>query len=135
VILPLHPRTRKLLQQFNLEHHLSSLTVVDPLPFLDMVALEQAAKVILTDSGGVQKEAFFYRVPCITMRDETEWVETVDLGWNQLVGACRENILEAYTTFAKKTPKESASPYGDGHASEHIINHLVANSGSLSKHV
>ncbi|MDT9106017.1 UDP-N-acetylglucosamine 2-epimerase, partial [Escherichia coli] len=83
-----------------LAHELKALHVLDPLPFLDMVALEQAASVILTDSGGVQKEAFFYRVPCITMRDETEWLETVELGWNQLAGADRSRILEAYNTFS-----------------------------------
>lgn len=96
VVLPLHPRTRKLLQSHKLAHYLDSLKVVEPLPFLDMVALEQAAKVILTDSGGVQKEAYFYRVPCITMRDETEWVETVALGWNQLVGASSRAIFTAF---------------------------------------
>lgn len=121
VVLPLHPRTRKLLQQFGLEHHLGALIVVDPLPFLDMVALEQAAKVILTDSGGVQKEAFFYQVPCITMRDETEWVETVKLGWNRLVGASRETILEAYAAMATHTPKAGGEPYGDGRAAERIL--------------
>nr|WP_298113632.1 UDP-N-acetylglucosamine 2-epimerase (non-hydrolyzing) [uncultured Pseudomonas sp.] len=121
VILPLHPRTRKLLQQFGLEHYLEALTVVEPLPFLDMVALEQAAQIILTDSGGVQKEAFFYGVPCITMRDETEWVETVNLGWNHLVGASRETILETYVAFAAGTPEMGGQPYGDGHAAERIL--------------
>lgn len=121
VVLPLHPRTRKLLQQFGLEHHLGALIVVDPLPFLDMVALEQAAKVILTDSGGVQKEAFFYQVPCITMRDETEWVETVELGWNCLVGSSRSMILDAYAVMSTRKPKASGEPYGDGSAAERIL--------------
>jgi UDP-GlcNAc3NAcA epimerase len=121
VVLPLHPRTRKLLQQFGLEHHLGTLIVVDPLPFLDMVALEQAAKMILTDSGGVQKEAFFYQVPCITMRDETEWVETVELGWNRVVGASREAILAAYAAMATNTPEAGGKPYGEGRAAERIL--------------
>jgi len=126
VVLPLHPRTRKLLQQFGLEHYLAALTVVEPLSFLDMVALEQAAKVILTDSGGVQKEAFFYHVPCITMRDETEWVETVELGWNRLVGAERARILEAYAALAAGSADVSGRPYGDGRAAKHILALLMA---------
>lgn len=125
VVLPLHPRTRKLLQQFGLEQYLDALTVVEPLSFLDMVALEQAAKVILTDSGGVQKEAFFYRVPCITMRDETEWVETVELGWNRLVGASKSKILEAYSALSASVPSAQGTPYGNGAASSLIIQKLL----------
>lgn len=125
VVLPLHPRTRKLLQQFGLERHLAPLTVVEPLSFLDMVALEQAARVILTDSGGVQKEAFFYRVPCITMRDETEWVETIELGWNQLVGASSERIIGAYKCIADGRTGELSAPYGSGFASRLIVEELL----------
>lgn len=124
VVLPLHPRTRKLLQNHKLEHYLESLLVVEPLPFLDMVALEQAAKVIFTDSGGVQKEAFFYEVPCITMRDETEWVETVELGWNQLVGACPKAILAAYAQSGEGA-RVRAAPYGQGNASARILAQLL----------
>ncbi|MBX8539426.1 UDP-N-acetylglucosamine 2-epimerase (non-hydrolyzing) [Pseudomonas cichorii] len=119
VVLPLHPRTRKLLQDHGLEHHLSSLKVVDPLPFLDMVALEQSANVILTDSGGVQKEAYFYGVPCITLRDETEWVETVNLGFNQLVGASRSAINAAMNN--RSVPEKQADVYGNGNASAQIV--------------
>ncbi|WP_415033121.1 non-hydrolyzing UDP-N-acetylglucosamine 2-epimerase [Azonexus sp.] len=125
VVLPLHPRTRKLLQQFGLERHLTALTVVEPLPFLDMVALEQAARVILTDSGGVQKEAFFYRVPCITLRDETEWVETLVSGRNQLVGADSLRILSAYQQRLQFAPNAGVTPYGDGFASKKIIENLM----------
>lgn len=124
VVLPLHPRTRKLLQQFGLEHHLAALTVVDPLPFLDMVALEQAAQVILTDSGGVQKEAFFYKVPCITMRDETEWVETIESGWNRLVGASREMIINAFKSLNDGSERSAVQPYGLGNSSELILKKL-----------
>lgn len=126
VVLPLHPRTRKLLQQFGLERHLAVLTVVEPLPFLDMVALEQAARVILTDSGGVQKEAFFYRVPCITMRDETEWVETVESGWNRLVGADFNLIVDAVDIALSGSVIDMRfSPYGDGRAAEKIFKYLA----------
>ncbi|AUM71938.1 non-hydrolyzing UDP-N-acetylglucosamine 2-epimerase [Pseudomonas fluorescens] len=119
VVLPLHPRTRNLLKTHGLEHHLSAIKVVDPLPFLDMVALEQAANVILTDSGGVQKEAYFYRVPCITLRDETEWVETVELGFNQLVGANRSAMNIAMDN--RSIPDGQADVYGDGTAAARIV--------------
>ncbi len=122
VVLPLHPRTRKLIADNGLDERLRSVIVTDPIPFLDMVALEQAARVILTDSGGVQKEAFFYGVPCVTMRDETEWVETVELGWNRLVGASAEAIVAAVSevTLAVPTVPE-ASPYGQGDSARKIV--------------
>ncbi|RFO98798.1 UDP-N-acetylglucosamine 2-epimerase (non-hydrolyzing) [Rhodoferax lacus] len=122
VVLPLHPRTRKLIGDYGMAALLARITVTEPLPFLDMVALEQASRVILTDSGGVQKEAFFYGIPCITMRDETEWVETVDLGWNQLVGACTEAILIATNEIMQNPPNGVATkPYGTGNAANDIL--------------
>jgi UDP-GlcNAc3NAcA epimerase len=122
VVLPIHPRTRKLLADSGLDKNLGNVKVVDPVPFLDMVALEQAAKVILTDSGGVQKEAFFYGVPCITMRDETEWVETVDLGWNRLVGASKTAILSAVDSAKNRSCFDHEhSPYGDGSSAFKIV--------------
>lgn len=125
VVLPLHPRTRKLVGEYGLAHHLAALIVTEPLPFLDMVALEQAARVTLTDSGGVQKEAFFYGVPCITMRDETEWVETVDLGWNRLVGASSTLIISAVNEIMQSSREVvNSTPYGEGRAANDIIAHL-----------
>ncbi|MEZ5659089.1 MAG: UDP-N-acetylglucosamine 2-epimerase (non-hydrolyzing) [Burkholderiaceae bacterium] len=123
LVLPLHPRTRKLVGERGLNDALSRVIVTEPLSFLDMVALEQAAAVIVTDSGGVQKEAYFYEVPCVTMRDETEWVETVDLGWNQVVGADRERIVRAVAQAAPG--RRDQSPYGDGRASARIIEALL----------
>lgn len=128
VVLPLHPRTRKLIHAFGLESNLTKLLITDPLPFLDMMALEQSAKIILTDSGGVQKEAFFYGTPCITMRDETEWVETVQMGWNCLTGANTARIIQAFNNFSITAPSPPISaPYGTGQASslimERILNH------------
>jgi UDP-GlcNAc3NAcA epimerase len=122
VILPLHPRTRKLADDHKLGSYLTRLTVVEPLPFLDMVALEQAARLILTDSGGVQKEAFFYQVPCITMRDETEWVETVESGWNCLVGADSARIGAAVEELIRGgINRKAVAPYGDGNAAGRIL--------------
>jgi len=126
VVLPLHPRTRKLIGEYDLSQQLSPLVVIEPLPFLDMVALEQAARVILTDSGGVQKEAFFYGVPCITMRDETEWVETVDLGWNRLVGASSTSIVAAALEIIQSCPDVmNLTPYGRGRAANEILARLA----------
>lgn len=122
VVLPLHPRTRKLIDDYGFSTRLAKITITAPLPFLDMVALEQTARVILTDSGGVQKEAFFYGVPCVTMRDETEWVETVDLGCNQLVGASEESIFSAVKVILNSPPKVvTAQPYGTGQAASAVV--------------
>jgi len=126
VVLPLHPRTRKLVIENGLGHLLQPLKITEPLPFLDMVALEQSARLILTDSGGVQKEAFFYGVPCITMRDETEWVETVELGMNQLVGASKVGIQKAvFEVMGGNVSTPDERPYGDGLASQKIAQFLI----------
>ncbi len=127
VVLPLHPRTKKLLSDVGSSERLGKVKIVDPLPFLDMIALEQGARLILTDSGGVQKEAFFYGVPCITMRDETEWVETIELGWNRLVGASAAAIDSAVAECLRNSPRNVLSfPYGDGHAAEKIVARILA---------
>ncbi|TXH02106.1 MAG: UDP-N-acetylglucosamine 2-epimerase (non-hydrolyzing) [Candidatus Moraniibacteriota bacterium] len=124
IVLPLHPRTRKYLNDSGLIAQLGERVIlVDPLPFLDMVRLEQSAQVIFTDSGGVQKEAYFYNVPCITLRDETEWIETVESGWNTLVGADQQKIVQAFECLNR--PNLSSQVYGDGKASEKIVNALV----------
>lgn len=123
VVLPLHPRTRKLLAETNMDNKLDGVLITAPLPFLDMVALEQAAKVILTDSGGVQKEAFFYGVPCVTMRDETEWTETIESGWNVLVGANTGQIVNAVMNAKEGTL--GIAPYGSGGASADIVRALI----------
>lgn len=124
VLLPLHPRTRNILTTRGLAPALGRVQVVEPLSFMDMIRLEQSARVVLTDSGGVQKEAFFYQVPCVTMRDETEWTETVDLGWNRLVGADRARIVDAVLS-ARRPADAGARPYGDGAASRAIVEQLL----------
>lgn len=125
VVLPLHPRTKKYITDLNLLQDISNdIILTEPLSFLDMVRLEQSAKLILTDSGGVQKEAFFYNVPCITLRDETEWVETVDSGWNVLAGANFERIMSAFAGLKK--PSGVVDVYGDGTASRKILDILMS---------
>lgn len=124
VVLPLHPRTRRLLSDGGLMPLLGRVRLVDPLSFMEMLALEQSARVVITDSGGVQKEAFFYGVPCVTMRDETEWVETVQLQWNRLVGASRNLIASAAISAVPGV--SGFSPYGDGRAGLRIVETILA---------
>jgi len=149
VILPLHPRTKKILertsnrQTSNIEHrtlnieHSSSveprtlnfehpcLRLIDPLGYFDIIALEKSARMLLTDSGGMQKEAYWLKVPCVTLRDETEWVETVASGWNILTGADRNRIVTAVQNFTP--PKDHPPLYGGGQAAEKILSILCQN--------
>lgn len=94
IVFPVHPRTRKQLGQVSFKNH-ERLLLIDPVPYLDMVRLESMAQALVTDSGGIQKEAYWLGVPCITLREETEWVETVERGWNRLVGTHPESIVNA----------------------------------------
>ncbi|KFZ39566.1 MULTISPECIES: non-hydrolyzing UDP-N-acetylglucosamine 2-epimerase [Thermoactinomyces] len=122
-VLPLHPRTRGKLKEYGFAIQNDRVQCIEPVGYLDMLQLEVNAKKILTDSGGVQKEAMFARVPCITMRDETEWTETVELGANRLVGADSRKILEAVEQF--EVDFDQVEPvFGDGHAAEKILEQL-----------
>lgn len=108
VVLPLHQRTKKIIAKEGLQSQFTnhqSLIIIDPVPYFDIIKLEANAKVILTDSGGMQKEAMWLKVPCITMRDETEWVETVENGWNKVAGASSDKILIAYQRSLQETHK------------------------------
>ncbi|MBO6853869.1 MAG: UDP-N-acetylglucosamine 2-epimerase (non-hydrolyzing) [Marivivens sp.] len=125
VALPLHPRTRGRLQNAGLGAALERLTLLEPLGYLDMVVLEKNAALIATDSGGVQKEAFFHGVPCVTLRDETEWVELVDAGWNRLVPPLSVNAVSSAVHEALGSKGKAVAPYGDGNASAQIIASLV----------
>lgn len=121
IIFPVHPRTLKYLKLYDLMHklqHAQNIKFLEPLSFLDMIVLEKNAAKVITDSGGVQKEAYFYQIPCITLRDETEWVETVEDGWNVIVGAEYEKILAAITNFEPKGSQRGH--YGNGKASEKL---------------
>jgi len=127
VVLPLHPRTAKNITAWGLMEKLrgsNNVKVLEPLDFLSFTAMERNAKKIMTDSGGVQKEAYFWGVPCVTVRDETEWTETLEGGWNVLTGANLERILEA---LARPRPvNERTVVYGDAHVSSRIVTEIEA---------
>ncbi len=122
VLWPLHPRTRGVLRSVDLLALAESqVKVVEPLGYLDMVFAERHAAVIATDSGGVQKEAFFHGVPCVTLRGETEWVELVSAGWNRLVPPTDAEHVADMILAARGTRGEAVEPYGNGHAAEKIV--------------
>jgi UDP-GlcNAc3NAcA epimerase len=118
VILPIHPRTRHKIKESGLADEVKPVEIIDPVSFLDMVRLEQASGLILTDSGGVQKEAYFHGVPCVTLREQTEWEETIDQGWNKLVGANENEIVSAAATASCGRP---IPEYGNGSAAFEIL--------------
>lgn len=123
VVLPLHPRTEKYLKQYGLYDDVKSkLTLIEPIGYLDMLHLTRDAKCVLTDSGGLQKEAYFAKTPCVTLRDETEWVELVEHGWNHLAPpTSSEAILAVVGQCTKQLPQHDLKLYGDGFASEKIV--------------
>ena len=126
LVVPLHPRTQKILSEIDPKIRQNrDVRIIEPVGYLDMIALEADARAILTDSGGVQKEAYFANVPCITFRDETEWVETVDAGWNFISGSDATKIIEHYTRVIASPPSDHPDLYGDGRASWHVLDGLA----------
>lgn len=123
VVLPLHPRTKKKLADFNLAAA-PNIRIIDPVGYVDMLQLLQSSRIALTDSGGLQKEAYYVGVPCVTLREETEWVETVASGWNRLAGRDRSRILRAVNE-AMQSPPSRPNLYGDGGAALQIANILA----------
>ena len=121
VVFPVHPRTRAALAEMGTEVP-DNVLVIDPVGYLQMLVLEENAELILTDSGGVQKEAYFAGRPCVTLRDRTEWTETVDTGWNVLVGTDPACIARAMREFRPTGPRPQL--FGDGHAAERIVRAL-----------
>ncbi|MDO8963154.1 MAG: UDP-N-acetylglucosamine 2-epimerase (non-hydrolyzing) [Coriobacteriia bacterium] len=122
VIWPVHPRTAKNLAAFGLDARIAAagtIRAVTPISYREMVGLLSNAAALLTDSGGMQKEAYFFGIPCVTMRDETEWVETVESGWNVLVGADATAIVEAVR--GRTIPSERPEVYGTGHAADAVV--------------
>lgn len=125
VILPLHPRTKKILESLQLNIH--NLTIIDPVGYLEMVWLIYNCSLVMTDSGGLQKEAYFFEKPCITLRDETEWVELIECGANTLAGADKGKILEAYNNHSVFDSQHSPLDlYGGGKASKNIVKELLS---------
>ncbi len=122
VILPLHPRTKKMIKAYRLFSKTQRIKLIDPVSYLDMLELERNAKAILTDSGGVQKEAYWFRIPCFTLREETEWVETIESGWNILVGSETEPIVkQVRQRMERRSIRLGKGVFGDGKASERIV--------------
>lgn len=136
VVLPLHPRTRKMLDtQLTPElldriHHTDRLKIIHPASFFEIIRLEKNARVVMTDSGGVQKEAFFFETPCVILRPETEWVEIVEAGAGIIADADYQRIVEAYQAISDKTVT-FPQLFGDGHASEKILTEIMRYLASL----
>jgi UDP-N-acetylglucosamine 2-epimerase len=123
VIFPAHPRTRKAIATLG-ERKYGNLRFIDPTSYLDMIALIAGSRIVLTDSGGIQKEAFFLHVPCVTLRSETEWMETVECGWNVVAGTSGNEILDGVRRVLEMERKEGIPLFGAGDASEKIVSFL-----------
>jgi UDP-N-acetylglucosamine 2-epimerase len=127
IIFPIHPRTANRLREFNLPLKQSNIKPIEPVGYIDMLKLLKHARLVLTDSGGLQKEAFWSQTPCVTLRDSTEWLETVEAGVNQIVGAKPKQIAQAikeieekYEDIKEKFTK-TTNPFGDGRAAKRIV--------------
>ena len=129
IVFPVHPRTRQRIAElggaFNVECTTCNVRMIEPVGYLDMLVLEQNARLILTDSGGIQKEAYFFAVPCVTLRLETEWVETLETGYNVLVGADRERIVAAVNRRVWPYDTPPTRVFGSGKAADGIVIRLV----------
>ncbi len=128
VVFPLHPRTRDRLTEMGFGDLLRcrGMYVIEPLGYLEMLAIEQGAALIITDSGGVQKEAYFFQVPCLTLRDQTEWGELVDMGWNRLVDVLNDDIVDVCRNSIGSRGSNNFSPYGRGDSAQEIVKHISA---------
>ena len=122
IVLPLHPRTRKRMQEFNLKFDFET---IDPVGYLDMIRLLMECRLVLTDGGGLQKEAYFFSKHCITLRERTEWTELVKHGYNVIAGSDRFQIQKAFEQMGKKKGDFSLKLYGNGNAGEIIVDTLL----------
>ena len=120
LVLPIHPRTFKVLSQTHLPPLHANIKVIEPVSYLEILYLLEKCQLVLTDSGGLQKEAYFAERPCITLRNETEWTELVEEGYNKVAGTQKKNILDAFTEFLHKVPEFSSGLYGLGNAASLI---------------
>lgn len=127
IVLPLHPRTRKMIEQFGINVKSENILIIEPASFLDMTLLESKCKMVITDSGGVQKEAYFFSKPCIILREETEWVELVVNGCAITTGSDAKRIVAAFEEFSKRDQMTFPSVFGDGHAAEFICKTIIKN--------
>lgn len=132
IVLPLHPRTKKMMQtvlseelNYSVENNLN-IKLMPPVSFLDMLLLETSSKMIITDSGGVQKESYFFNKPCLILRPQTEWTEIVEAGTARICDADTEKILEGYQFFAENHPQNFESIFGDGKAAEFICREIIS---------
>jgi UDP-GlcNAc3NAcA epimerase len=123
IVLPLHPRTKALLKKENIST--DKICIIDPVGYLNMIWLIKNSKLVMTDSGGLQKEAYYFNKYCITLRDETEWIELVENGYNVLAGSNEDKIQEVYEQFKDKIFKDKINLYGGGNAAKHIIENLI----------
>jgi UDP-N-acetylglucosamine 2-epimerase len=130
VILPLHPRTKKMMKVYRLFSKFKDIRFIEPVSYLGMLQLEKNAKAILTDSGGVQKESYWFGVPCFTLREETEWVETIKSKWNSLVGTEAERIVKKVRHMeVRGRYLKRHGLFGDGKAGEKIVRILMRHFG------
>ena len=125
IILPLHPRTKKIISNSQLKINNLHLIMIDPVGYLQMIYLLKNCSLVMTDSGGLQKEAFFFKKPCVTLRDETEWIELIENGFNKIVGADEDKIISGYQEMSKIKNDYNINLYGNGEASEKIIIELL----------
>ena len=131
IVYPVHPRTRNRIKDYNLGDLIENKNIItiDPTGYLDFISLEVNSMTILTDSGGIQKEALTLNIPCITLRDNTEWVETLEIGANQLVGAERDKILSAIKKIRDNFDQYKSinwkNPYGDGKSSKKVVAEII----------
>ena len=133
IVLPLHPRTRKMIGQLVKKEkaeklfHTDNIKTTDPVSFLEMIQLEKHASMVMTDSGGVQKESYFFKKPCVILRPETEWVEIVKVGAGTLADADKKRIIEASRRYLQHPPVDFTEIFGDGHAAEFILKKMLEN--------
>lgn len=128
IFFPVHPRTKKALERFSLMSNVpQNLIISEPISYIEIITLESNAKLIITDSGGLQKEAYFFKVPCIIPRDETEWTELVEIGWNKVVGTAKENLVNSVSSALNEDfpNRQWINFYGNGIASDKIVRVLL----------
>jgi len=132
IILPLHPRTRNRMKSLEMKFLNMIPGIIDPVSYFDTIELLKKCSLVMTDSGGLQKEAFFFKKPCVTLRNETEWIELVEHDCNTLAGCNKENIYQAYCTMKNKKIDNSIEIYGNGHASDNIVAILTSQAPGIN---